>query len=79
MIAITVALSKGKIQVMRLWPPAKDDTSAIQYMNHVIRNYYKYRQYFVYVDNIDSLSSEVKERFPSLDFVQSKQLFSTFS
>lgn len=79
MIAITVALSKGKVHVMRLWPSAENQTSVIQHMNHVIRNHYKYRQYFVYVDDVNSLSSEVKDQFPCLDFVQSKQLYATFS
>ncbi|RCH91458.1 hypothetical protein CU098_003933 [Rhizopus stolonifer] len=78
-VSITVGLSKGDIQVMRLWPAENENLDAVDYMDKILRYYYKSFQYFVMVDDVGSISEETKEKHRGLDFIKSDDLFSTFT
>ncbi|KAI8361715.1 hypothetical protein BD560DRAFT_448852 [Blakeslea trispora] len=79
MVAVTVALSKGDVQVMRLWPAEKENMDSVDYMDKIMRYYYRSYQYFVMVDDIGSISTDTREEYRAIDFVKSQELFSTFS
>ncbi|KAL7310018.1 hypothetical protein PS15m_010827 [Mucor circinelloides] len=79
LIFITIALSNGDIEIMRTWPEEKEEPNSIVFMKHVLREYYKTHQYFVYVDDIESVPLKSKEMHVSIDFVTTDTIFRTFA
>lgn len=76
-VNITIALSNDLIQILKLWCAESDEFDHIHYMDRVAHNNYKTHQYFVYVDDIGSVSSSQHRH--SLEFVQSSNIYSTFA
>jgi len=72
-------LSNGDIEIMRTWPEEKEEPNSIVFMKHVLREYYKTHQYFVYVDDIESVPLKSKETHVSIDFVTTDTIFRTFA
>ncbi|KAI8881863.1 hypothetical protein K501DRAFT_334427 [Backusella circina FSU 941] len=79
-ILLSVALSKGDIQIMRLWSNKDElEYNALQYIHFVAENHYMTKQFFVYVDDIGSVPQEMKDQQHSTDFIKSSRLFSAFT
>ena len=62
---------------MKLWCAETDELSPIQYLDRVAHDKYVDYQYFVYVDDGHFVSES--DKVASIDFVQSADIFSTFS
>jgi hypothetical protein len=76
-IAITLALGQDRIQIMKLWCAEVEEMDHVEYMDRVAHEKYKTHQYFVYVDNINSV--HLSKYLNSIDFVQSSKIYSTFA
>lgn len=74
-----MALSNGDIEIMQTWPLEKEEHNLIVFMKHVLREYYKTHQYFVYVDDIESITPKIRENHVSINFVTSENVFKTFA
>ncbi|KAF1801846.1 hypothetical protein FB192DRAFT_1374934 [Mucor lusitanicus] len=79
LIYLTIALSNGDIEIMRTWPEEKQEPNCIVFIKHVLREYYRKKQYFVYVDDVDAVSAHSKETHVSIDFVTTDTIFKTFA
>ncbi|KAL9543406.1 hypothetical protein MBANPS3_008134 [Mucor bainieri] len=79
LIYLTIALSNGDVEIIRTWPEEKQEPNSIVFMKHVLREYYKTRQYFVYVDDIGAVDARSKETHVSIDFVTTESIYRTFA
>ncbi|KAI9484067.1 MAG: hypothetical protein EXX96DRAFT_163966 [Benjaminiella poitrasii] len=77
-IAISIALSKNTVQIIRIWPTETTDLNLLRFIETVEQCYYTNRQYFGYVDDINSVSESMQSRHLSIDFIKSSNIFSTY-
>ncbi|KAG1051925.1 hypothetical protein G6F43_005906 [Rhizopus delemar] len=75
-IRLSLALSNDKIAIIKLWSTESQKMDSVRFMNTVIRNYYKKHQFFVYVDDVYSVSRD--DRLHCIDFVKSTEIAATF-
>lgn len=76
-MSIAIGLSNDTIQILKLWCAETEELNYVHFMDRVAHNKYKTHQYFVYVDDISSVSSS--QYINSLEFVQSSKIYSTFA
>lgn len=72
------ALNNEEAEILRLWPDVAEERSNIEFIEAVLRNYYKTHQYFVYVDDSMAITTGIRERHKAIDFVHSAAIFATF-
>lgn len=76
-MSISIGLSNESIQILQLWCAESSDFNHIHFMDRVAHNNYQTHQYFVYVDDIGSVSPN--QYINSLEFVPSSKIYSTFA
>ncbi|KAG2204964.1 hypothetical protein INT47_002588, partial [Mucor saturninus] len=76
-VAISIGLSNDSVQIVKLWCAEDGDFNHIHFMDRVAHNNYQTHQYFVYVDDIASVSPS--QYINSLEFVPSSKIYSNFS
>lgn len=75
---LTAALSNNEIEILKLWTPQAEERNNVEFIEVVLRNFYKTHQYFVYVDDSLSITARTKEWHKAIDFVHSTSIFTTF-
>ncbi|KAI8991045.1 hypothetical protein BDF20DRAFT_19392 [Mycotypha africana] len=70
---LTIGLSKNQIDAIRLWPA--ETSRPTHFMDQVARNFCKTRQYFIYVDDKDSVPEMERQMYPAVDFFTSKEIY----
>lgn len=78
MVKITLALSEGRLDILRVWSSGeRQEKDTLEFMDNIAHNYYKEHQFFIYVDDIDAIP--VNKRLNSIDFVTSANIYSSFA
>lgn len=74
---LTVGLSKNEIQTASLWSLEKEEASWLDFAQCLVYQYYLEKQFFMFVDDLDSIPNDVKKDHKSIEFIKSNELLSS--